>query len=322
VAQAQPTATLESPTNPFSIRITSQQAAIQAHAASDPTLFVLTYGEVGGGWHANTYDAVTDVCLQQRGFYPLASMPAAFGTSLFEINGNFTIGKYNLSDGSVIKANFITAPANKGTVWALASSLASNRLFVSTDLGIVEEYNATTGALINSDFLTKENSNQEGSGIQWPEVPSAGGSSSYPNGSNGEYGTLIVSGDFLYAAQVGPYWRVYNIATGARVSAGTVEYDFGVSDVIIGNNLYTMYADGGVSESSASYDFPINDSFIPAPAQTLDSGLAASSNYLYVANGNGTTVAQYTPDGFLVNPNFVVVSRGNIVALYVVPGVK
>jgi hypothetical protein len=289
-----------------------------AHAAADPTLFVFTTQPDGGGWKASTYDAVTGVLL--NGGFPLSSMPAALGNTLFEINGNFTIGKYNLSDGSLIKAVFITLPSNRGVAWALTAG--GNNLYVTTDLGIVEQYNATTGALINADFITKVNSNDTG-GIMWPAIPSTGIFSPTPNGSSGEYGPLIASGNNLYAAQAGPFWKVYNITTGALISTGLGPYWFGDAFAIIGNNAYEMFNGGGVTELNASYGNVINNSFIIPPTTTSESGIAASGNYLFVANGNAGTVAEYTADGILVNPTFIT-DAGDypntpVVALFVAP---
>ena len=138
-------------------------------AATDPTLFVFTAQPDGGGWAASTYDAVTGALLNGR--FPLVSMPAALGKVLFEINGNFSIGSYNLSDGAPINKNRISLAPNRGVAWAVVAG--GNHLFVTTDLGIVEEFNATTGALINGDFITKGNSNDQG-GILWPAIPSTG----------------------------------------------------------------------------------------------------------------------------------------------------
>jgi hypothetical protein len=73
-----------------------------------------------------------------------------------------------------------------------------------------------TGALIKGDFLTKESGAEPPLGIQWPATPSTGIFSPAPNGSSGEYGPLLVSGNYLYAAQAGPFWKVYDITTGAR----------------------------------------------------------------------------------------------------------
>jgi hypothetical protein len=77
-----------------------------------------------------------------------------------------------------------------------------------------------------------------------------------------------------------------------------------------------MFAvDGEVGELNASYGNRINGSFILAPATpTGDRGIAASGNPLFVANGSPGpgTVSQYTADGVLVNPNFIV--RGRTIA--------
>ncbi len=319
LAQAQSTITLGAQTNAFSNQRTVQQETIRARgAANDPTLFVLTYGTDGGGWQASTYDAVTGVLL--NGTFPLVSMPAAVGNMLYEINGNFTIGKYSFSDGSLIKGDFITVPANRGTAWALVAG--GNSLFVTTDLGIVEQYNATTGALVKGDFLTKESGAEPPYGIQWPAIPSTGIFNPAPNGSLGEYGPLLVSGNYLYAAQAGPYWKVYNITTGALVSSGLGPDWFGNAFAISGNNAYEMFTDGGVVELNASYGNIINKSFIIAPTMTTsESGIAAAGNFLFVANGSPGTVAEYTTAGVLVNPTFIV-ARGTVAALFVAPAVK
>jgi hypothetical protein len=207
----------------------------------------------------------------------------------------------------------------------MGRSCRRNSLFVTTDLGIVEQYNATTGALIKGDFLTKESGAEPPLGIQWPATPSTGIFSPAPNGSSGEYGPLLVSGNYLYAAQAGPYWKVYDITTGALVSSGLGPLWFGDAFTIIGNTAFDMFAvDGGVGELNASYGNRINGSFILAPTTpTGDCGIAASGNTLFVANGNPGpgTVSQYTADGVLVNPNFIVRGR-TIAALFVAPAVK
>lgn len=257
-------------------------------------------------------------------------MPAAFGNTLFEINGNFTIGKYHLSDGSLIKVDFIKIPVERGTAWSVvAGGLAANRLFVSTDLGNVEEYNATTGALINADFLKRGNQAEPPYGIQWPAIPSTGIFSPTPNGSSGAYGPLLASGNYLYVSKGPSGWYVYNIVTGTLVSGGQGGSPlYGDAFAVLGNYGYEMFKGGTVVELLAAYGAPVlgqgRVTFTP-PAGTTPSpmqcGIAASGNYLFIANGNPGTVSQYTPDGVLVNPNFIV--TGNdfpIAALYVAPG--
>ena len=117
-------------------------------------------------------------------------------------------------------------------------------------------------------------------GIQWPATPSTGIFSPAPNRSSGEYGPLLVSGNYLYAAQAGPFWKVYDITTGALVSSGLGPLWFGDAFTKIGNNAYEIFAvDGGVGELNASYGNRINGSFILAPATpTGDRGIAASGN--------------------------------------------
>jgi hypothetical protein len=315
----------------LSNKVTAQQATIQAHAAAtDPTLFVLTYAPDGGGWQAHPYDAVTGVALTSFGHpYPLVSMPAAFGTKLFEINGNFTIGKYNLSDGSLIKADFIRIPAERGTAWSVVTgSLTTNRLFVGTDLGIVEEYNATTGALINPDLFTRANSAEPPYGIQWPATPSTAIFSPAPNGTSGAYGPLLASGNYLYVGTGSGGWKAYDIVARIVVGTGFGNPLYGSAFTVLGNYAYEMSEGGGVVQLFAANGQRVANSirvtFTP-PAGTTPSpmqcGIAASGNYLFIANGNPGTVSQYTPDGVLVNPNFIVTgSDFPIAALFVAPG--
>ena len=74
-----------------------------------------------------------------------------------------TVGKYNATTGAAINANFITVPK-----LTLAVAVLRNTLFVATrDKGFsigglvsvdrVREYDATTGAAINANFITDLN---------------------------------------------------------------------------------------------------------------------------------------------------------------------
>ena len=88
-----------------------------------------------------------------------------------------------------------------------------------------------------------------------------------------------------------------------------------------------MFNDGSVVELNANYGYTINPKveILPTVTPNVEFGIAASGNYLFIANGSPGTVAEYTAAGILVNPTFIVPNQYEekpVVALFVAPGVK
>jgi hypothetical protein len=128
-------------------------------AVSSNALFVANFKTQTVG----KYDATTGAAINAS-FLTGLNSPIALavsGNNLLVANSeNGTVGEYDATTGATINANFIT-----GLTAPMAIALSGNNLFVANDIGVgfggtgidlatVSEYNATTGAVINANFIT------------------------------------------------------------------------------------------------------------------------------------------------------------------------
>jgi PQQ-like domain/PEP-CTERM motif len=151
-------------------------------------------------------------------------------------------------------------------LWAMPST-AHAQLYVAQDgIDTLSEYNATTGAPINVDFIT--------AGLNAP----AG---------------LALSGNDLFVANSGADTvSEYNITTGAVINAALIPFSSGLLSTpeglaVSGNNLFVANANGNlaVGEYDATTGAPINANFITPSAQLGNpTALALSGNDLFVAH--------------------------------------
>ena len=141
----------------------------------------------------------------------------------------------------------------------------------------VGEYNASTGAAINSSFIT---------GLSQPAE-------------------LELSGNSLYVSDQGT-GRVglYNATTGTAINANFITFSGIYGLALSGNNLFVSTNSGTVGLYNTSTGAAINSSFITGLNSPL--GLAISGNNLFVANfGNGTVGEYNATTGAAINPNFI-----------------
>jgi len=114
------------------------------------------------------YDATMGVAINAN-FITGTNGPLAIsadGTALFVTNNANTVGEYNATTGAAINPNFITGPSGlTGDLAIDGTALLVANTFIMTNItptgqpytvisGTVGEYNATTGAAINPNFIT------------------------------------------------------------------------------------------------------------------------------------------------------------------------
>ncbi len=141
------------------------------------------------------------------------------------------------------------------------------QLYVSQINGTVGEYNATTGAVINVNFIT--------------------GLGYYPD-------ALSLSGSKLFVATTNNnVVAKYDATTGALINANFITTGLNWPDglALSGNNLFVASAYGGtVGKYDATTGAVINANFITELNGPV--GLVLSGNNLFVTNGYGSTVGE------------------------------
>jgi PKD domain len=145
----------------------------------------------------------------------------------------------------------------------------------------VSEYNTTTGAAINANFIT---------GLNEPVA-------------------IAVSGNDLFVANIigGTAGVVseYNAVTGTPINASFVA---GLADpsglALSGNNLFVGSSSGTIGVYDATTGAAINASFITGLSQPI--GLAVSDNTIFVANFGNQTIGKYNAmTGVAINASFI-----------------
>jgi PKD domain len=145
----------------------------------------------------------------------------------------------------------------------------------------VSEYNTTTGAAINANFIT---------GLNEPVA-------------------IAVSGNDLFVANIigGTAGVVseYNAATGTPINASFVA---GLSDpsglALSGNNLFVGSSSGTIGVYKATTGATVNASFITGLSQPI--GLAVSDKALFVANFGTKTIGKYNAiTGAAIDASFI-----------------
>lgn len=192
--------------------------------------------------------------------------------------------------------------------------------------GIVGEYNAGTGAAINSSFIT--------SGLSSPYALALSGSdllvANYGNGTVGEYNAstgavinasfitglgnpigLTISGNNLFVADnSNGTISEYNASTGASINASFIT---GLNEsfalTVSGNDLYVAYYSAGyhVGEYNATTGAAIAG--FTSPSLGIVACLAVSGNNLYISKGADHTVGEVgeydATTGAVINANFI-----------------
>ncbi len=199
------------------------------------------------------------------------------------------------------------------------AATARAQLYVS-QLGIltVSEYNATTGATINANLITRLRTpsglaiqgktlfvaNESGSVGKYVATGAAinpsfiTGMRFFPQG-------LAVQGNILFVANFG-FGTVgkYDASTGEAINADFITAGFPTALALSGNRLFVLDATASVREYNAITGAAINANLITQ--LSAPSGLAAQSNTLFVANAGSSTVGKYdATTGKAINANFI-----------------
>jgi hypothetical protein len=263
-------------------------------AAKGDTIYLSQYEN--GPEAVGEYNAATGAAIDPSFITGLAAATALAlsGNTLYVANYGMgtssgatidgTVGAYNATTGAAINADLIT-----GISGATGLAVIGNMLFVSDQTsssssstfvaGTVGEYNATTGAVINADFIT---------GLSSPERLALSGNTLF-----------VVSGD------VGPNAftvGAYNATTGAPLYSFTAPDPTGLA--VSGNTLFLAnYVGGTVGEYNASTGAVINADFITGLSRP--EGLAVLGNDLFVAE-YGSGVGEYSATtGAAINADFI-----------------
>ena len=143
----------------------------------------------------------------------------------------------------------------------------------------VSEYNAATGAAINTEFITNLGGPVE----------------------------LALSGNDLFVANASTVGE-YNATTGAPIDANLFTLPNGnpvTALVLSGADLFVASFEGTVGEYNASTGAVINANLITGLGNVSVSGLALSGNDLFVSNGT-TRVGEYNASsGAAINANLI-----------------
>jgi hypothetical protein len=247
------------------------------------------------------------------------------------VDDNNSIAEYNATTGATINGSLVSGVTVSGLTGVITDILpAGNDLYAtivnvnnSGDIGAVGEYNATTGAPINSALV---------SGLSLPGGLAISGNDLYVldrnSGTIGEYNattgaaihstlvsglnasplSIAVSGNSLYVDNFNPGGSgsisVYNATTGASMNNALVSgLGLPSSIAISGNNLYVGNDESGVTgvgsigEYNATTGAAIHNTLVSVPgfgpSQQLSLAIAVSGNDLYVANQGSGTIGEY-----------------------------
>ncbi len=168
-ARAQLYVTQRSPDGIVSKYNATTGTLIKAHfitGVNDPSALALLDNELfvanKGSGSVGEYDATTGAAINASfitglntpsGLAVMGPTSVFFHSILFVVNNSFgsgTVGEYDATTGTLIKAHFIT-----GLNQPQGLAVLGNTLFVANfGSGTVGKYDATTGAAINANFIT------------------------------------------------------------------------------------------------------------------------------------------------------------------------
>src|SRR5271165_395407 len=245
---------------------------------------------------------------------------------------NKTMKTIIISNSRPLRRALCTLLLGIAALWAMPTSARAQVLFVG-DQGnnIVGEYDATSGAAINANFITPLDrpvglalsgnnlfvaDNGSTGGLQatvgeYNATTGAAINANFITGLNG-YGLALSGNNLFVSVSFGFFGTTvgeYNAATGAAINANFITGLGAPTGLALsGNNLFVAnYASGTVGEYNATTGAAINANFIMGLSEPA--GLALSGNNLFVANqsdGGGTTVGEYNATtGAAINANFI-----------------
>ncbi len=232
---------------------------------SGNTLFVAS--AVANGGSVGTYDATTGAVINTNFISTgvnQVNQPFALalsGNTLFVSDAGERITTYNATTGSPFTTVFNPLISGLANPYNLA--LSGNNLYVSQNLGgssLIGEYNATTGATINANFITTT-----------------------PVGAFG----LALSGNHLFVSSgqdLGTGVAEYDATTGAVINASFIS---GIQDplglAVVGNTLYVSQ-DNGTSGSSVISTY------------NATTGALIKANFITGLNGAGFIAVASVPE--------------------------
>jgi DNA-binding beta-propeller fold protein YncE len=234
-----------------------------------------------------------------------------------------SVSAFNAITGATISQSFITGLTDPAALAVSGSTLYVTSWDNSADAPILGEYNAITGAPINTHFLTLESAGPlavSGNDI-YVSIPGGIGG----NGTIGEFDattglqittfvspqntdypiSMAIGGGVLY---VGNYSNntvvAYNAMTGGSISgfAAVTGLDYPSGLAVSGSNLYVgnlsqtpQYPAGWVGEYNAQTGAAISTPFLPKGEDGADSpwGMAVFDGDLYLADHGNNYIGVY-----------------------------
>jgi hypothetical protein len=169
-------------------------------------------------------------------------------------------------------------------VWSVPAR-TQGQLYVSEVGNKVGEYNASSGAVINANFIT---------------------------GLSNPLGLALSGNDLFVAVQDGLAVAEYNATSGASINASFVTtpfaYPYGIAisagDLFVGTNGSPNL----IGEYDSTTGAAINASFINTAGQGIPYSFAISGNDLFMATGSANICEYNVTTGALINASFITAS--------------
>jgi hypothetical protein len=257
--------------------------------------------------------------------------PPAQARQLLFVGNDVAVGTYNPVTGAAVNANLITLPPNLSlSTFGLARDASSNHLFVSrgTYAYGVGEYDGTTGAIINDNFiagnvsqrgLIVDGSNRlflasiSGTGVvQYDTMTGAPNPNFSP--APGAFNVVLDRHSHLIVANFqSNVLSEYDATTGALINPtfatipGTFNSAHGMVIDALNHLLVAEDLNNRVLEFDATTGALINANFITGLNVPVDLALDGN-NHLFVANqlsGTGAVREFDATSGAIINPNFI-----------------
>lgn len=189
-----------------------------------------------------------------------------------------TIGEYTTT-GSAINRNLITLPSGATGPVGMALDGAGNLFIGDGNQGTVREYNSTSGAVVNSSFI---------SGLGRP------------------YGIALDGQGHIYVADAGNLnIGVYDATTGAPVNTSLISFSSSPLSIAFDGqgDMFVGYG-SVVGEFNAMTGAAINPTLITGLSQP-SAMVYNGQGDLFVADANLGTIGEYTTGGVTVNASLV-----------------
>jgi hypothetical protein len=255
-------------------------ACAQLYVAQDGSVSVGEYNATSGAVLSANY-----ITISMGISYPTAL--ALSGNKLFVANaGGNTVSEYDVSNEKMVVSNpnFIA----KGLSWPIGLAISGTNLYVANGNGnaSIGEYNTTTAAVINSNFI--------------PAPLDLGGPSALAVSSDGN--TLFVAHYQQFNNSKNPgrgSVSTYDAKSGALINGnliiglqGPAALAVSGDTLYVVNSGYTGAGTGSVGKYSASSGAAINASFITGLNQPF--GIATFGNTVFVAiRGSGLGTVEF-----------------------------